>query len=527
MYSASNVRGSTAALLAGRSGAVSSGVLLGLSYPPFPFPYLAWFAFVPLLLGWQKHTDGRRAFLDAYLALLATFGIAFHWPLFHELPATALLSLPPLLVLPMWMALPFGLAHFLYRRRGMAAGVSGWIVLILLAEYGMRAGPLAFPWTLVGHTQAPVAAVNGLAALGGVPLLTLVVLLANAALFLALHRSVRAAIVPALLCLMLVAAPTIYDTVRQEEDRSHSHARVDRRHGYTRVAGVQPSVSPGEWADLDDSRRVTLLLDLSRRAATSDSTIDLIVWPETAIPPRPATRPYINRMQSLVDSTGIPILAGAITTGDGDSAYRNSAVLAMPGLPVRTYDKVNLVPFAEHVPFAGTIPFLERFAVPAGGVSGYQPGENRRIFEIRGLRFGVLICFETLFDDAARNYRREGAEMLVAVTQDGWWGDSFGYRQHLVFNRLRSIETGLPMIQSAVTGISALIHPDGRVEQTAGWMERTVWTVDVPPPAGPPPYLRLGDWLTVLAAIAAGTALALFAMRSRLLQRKIRRRHAT
>ena len=517
------------ALFRGTSGAVLSGFLLGLSFPPFPLPLLAWIALVPLLLGWQRRTEARRAFLDAYVALLVTFAVAFHWPLLHEIPATALLSLPPLLLIPMWIAIPFGVAHVLYSRVGLRAALVAWAAMMILAEFGLRAGPFAFPWTLLGHTQAGIVAVNGLAAYGGVPLLSLLVVASNAAVTLAVSGSGRAAGLVAALLVTLVAAENVASVnggdaaaggvaMKTADGAAAGSTAQDeasagaRGKGRARIAGIQPAFTPDAWADLADSSRVGDLLDMTRRALQSDPNIDMVVWPETAIPPRPSTRRYLVRLQAMSDSSGIPILAGAITTSAERSAYRNSAVLAAPETPLRTYDKINLVPFAERVPFAGAVPFLERFAVPAGGVSGYEPGENRTIFEIPSLRFGVLICFETLFADAARTYALEGADVLVAVTQDGWWGDSFGYRQHLAFNRLRSIETGLPMIQAAVSGVSALIHPDGRITVLAGWMERRAWTVDAPPPAAPPPYVRFGDWVTLLAALVAVAMAAYYAV---------------
>ena len=510
------------ALFRGTGGAVVAGLLLGLSFPPFPvpLPLLAWIALVPLLLGWRRRTEARRAFIDAYVALLVTFAVAFHWPLLHVMPATALLSLPPLLLIPMWIAIPFGVAHMLYLRMGYGLALVAWAAMMILAEFGLRAGPLAFPWMLLGHTQAGIFPVNGLAAYGGVPLLSLLVATSNAAVALGISGSARAAGLTTAILLAGAAAAGVAGIrigdgaagvlriVNADEaagvvaalNEDVTSARVGRA---TRVAGIQPAFTPRKWADLADSSRVKSLLDMTRGALQSDPDVDIVVWPETAIPPRPSTRRYLALIQALADSAAVPILAGAITTSMEGSAYRNSAVLAAPDTPLRTYDKINLVPFAERVPFAGVIPFLERFAVPAGGVSGYEPGENRTIFEIPGLRFGVLICFETLFSGAARAYARDEADVLVAITQDGWWGDSFVYRQHLAFNRLRSIETGLPMIQAAVSGVSALIYPDGRITVLAGWMERRAWAVDVPPPAAPPPYVRYGDWVTLLAALVA------------------------
>lgn len=483
-------------------------MLLGLSFPPFPFPFLAWVAFVPLLSAWDDgRTEGRSAFLEAYIAFLITFAIAFQWPLFHRFTATAILSLPPLLILPMWMAVPFALSRPVYRRLGYGAGTTALIACYVLMEYGLRAGPFAFPWPLVGHSQAEWFPVNRLAALGGVPLLTSIVLAANGILAAVVGR-VR---IPVGLVLCGAFMTLVADRNAPEFEAGDPVQIIAEGRPSLRVAGIQPSHPPDSWAGLRDSARVSILLDLSRALVSqSNAPPDLIVWPETALPPYPSTSFYTDRLQSLVDSTRIPILAGAIMGGsENGSRYRNSALLLVPGIAVQSYDKINLVPFAERVPFAGVIPNLERLAIPAGGVSGYEPGENREIFEIYGHRFGVLICLETLFSDAARAYARDNAEALIAITQDGWWGNSFGYRQHLAFNRLRSIETGLPMLQASVSGVSALIDSGGRVRELAGWMEPATWVVDVPPAGEATPYVRWGEWVTMLAAVLAAVLAAM------------------
>lgn len=481
--------------------------MLGVSFPPFPFPFIAWIAFVPLLAAWDHRSDGRSVFIDAYLAFLATFAVAFQWPLFHVNTETAILSLPPLLILPMWMALPFALSNPIRRQFGLGTGMVALVAFYILMEFGLRVGPLAFPWPLVGHTQAEWFPVNQIAALGGVPLLTLLVLTANGLTYVVLRR-LRSP-VGAVLILGACAMPPSLAGHRTALGTGPSSALQERettRH-LSRIAGIQPSLSPESWAVLDDSTRVSTLLATTRALVRrTDSLPDLIVWPETAVPPRPATSNYIERLQAFTDATGVPLLSGAITVGsDGGAAYRNSALLFSPGSPIQTYDKINLVPFAERVPFVGRFPFLRRLAIPAGGVPGYEPGKNRAIFEISSGRFGVLICLETLFSDAARTYARGGARVLIAITQDGWWRDTFGYRQHLAFNRLRSIETGLPMIQSSVSGVSALILPDGRVRELAGWMEPATWLVELPESGPSTRYLRWGDWTTLPAAMIAVT----------------------
>lgn len=493
--------------------ALSAGVLLGLSFPPFPFPLFAFVAFVPILSVWEHASDWRSAYMSALLAYLATFAVAFQWPIFHVLPATAIMSLPPLVLLPMWLALPFGISHAVGMRLGRSIGLVAFVALHVLAEIGLRAGALAFPWTLVGHTQVSTAGVNHLAAFGGVPLITVVVLVVNVLIFL-LWQSRGAAWSGARRthagrhlgnAALVLAAPIGIVAIwvyGWDTGRATRQAIGLPDGGTFRVAGIQPAYPPDVWADLEDSTRVRHLLRLTRdMMGNADPLPDLVVWPETAIPPRPRPSTYYDQVRVFSDSARVVLLTGAITTTSGEDAYRNSAILFAPGEEPRQYDKVNLVPFAERVPFVSRFPILDPLAVPSGGVRGYEPGHTRGIFKISGRTIGVLICFETLFDAPARELVRRHAEAVVAITQDGWWGDSFGYRQHLAFNRLRAIETGVPMLQASVSGISALILPDGRVHELGGWMEQVAWETVLPGPAPPPPYVRWGDWVSLLAVI--------------------------
>ncbi|MEX2401940.1 MAG: apolipoprotein N-acyltransferase [Rhodothermales bacterium] len=478
---------------------ISSGVLLGLSFPPFPPAPLAWIALVPLCSLWLERRSGRAAFVDAYVAFLVTFGIAFHWPLFHVDADTALLSLPVLLVIPMWMAVPFGLSAVLKQRLGPAAALVGLTALYVVMEWGLRRGPLAFPWTLLGHTQSNLAPIHTLARYGGVPLLTLFVLCFNLFMLTLVirikgMRLPTAAIVAALGALALLAPPA---------DES------GRKVG---VGLIQPAISADAWADLGDRRRVDVLLTLSdtlAAAARADSTerpgapsrLDLIVWPETALPPGDArSRALVRRW---VERYETPILSGAIEESAGGDAYFNTGLLIRPGGTTSRYRKRRLVPFAEHVPFQNRWPWIRALAVPSGGVAGYAQGSSDEPMEISSVRFGVVICFETLFDDIVRAYARRDAGLIVAITQDGWWGDSFGYRQHLAFTRLRAIEVGRPIVQVSVSGHSAIILSDGSVRGRLDWMERRAASGTVALGGGSTPYVRAGDWLSPLALLVA------------------------
>ncbi len=471
----------------------ATGILLGLSFPPFPFPALAWVALLPLLIVWMETASARRAWIDAFVAFLITFSVAFQWPLFHAMPETAWLSLPGLLIMPLWMALPFGLATPFRRRLGSLPGFLTLAALFVLMEVGFRRGPLAFPWSLLGHTQADLDPIHQLAALGGVPLLTLFVLMVNGLLLgMVLCARRRAAVVSGASAAVLIAAALVGGWISRPEIHP-----TDLRMGI-----IQPGLPAREWADVHDHQRVDVLLTLNDGSVTgalnpADTTRSLApqiwIWPETALPPDGAIR---SRVRRWVDSAGVAVITGAVLETDS-GGYYNAAVLYNPGETPQIYRKRRLVPFAEGVPFEDRWPWLRRLALPAGGVRGYLAGKEGDLLKISDVSLGVLICFESLFDDLVRDYADGGARAIITLTQDGWWGDSFGYKQHLAFNRLRAIESGLPLIQVSVSGLSGVIGPDGAVTERIGWMQQAVRPVVVPERVSPTPYMRFGDWVSV------------------------------
>jgi apolipoprotein N-acyltransferase len=161
---------------------------------------------------------------------------------------------------------------------------------------------------------------------------------------------------------------------------------------------------------------------------------------------------------------GIPVLTGAITSSlsETDGYFQNSILLFEPGAALVRAAKNILVPFAEHVPLSGSLPWLRRFAVPAGGVVGYAPGHAPSVVKIHGAPVGVMVCFESAFPGYARRLESLGSEFFVVLTQDGWWRGNGALSQHFAMARFRAAETGRFLVQVGVTGITGLVDDTGR-----------------------------------------------------------------
>ena len=469
-----------------------SGLLLGLSFPPFPTYPLAWIALVPLLIGWSRAPSPQAMLREAFGAFLAAALVAFHWTLGHAFWIPAIASLGGLLLIALLMAMPFGAALPIRKRFGIPAGLIALASFSLTMEWLLHQGPWAFPWMLMGHTQAEAFPFNQMAAFAGVSGLSLWVWCLNIAGWMVLQMPHKRLAATAFV--LLVAVPLFFGWSRTDQ--------VSPPTGTTTAQFVQPAVPAPAWASLSDATRVDSLMALSA-SGDFDADAELVIWPETALPPHaPTTTNYVRQWAKRKDQS---LLTGAIRPRSSESGvYFNSALLFQPDAPMQVYDKHHLVPFAEQVPFAQTFPFLQTLAVPSGGVRGYRSGTEWPLLRGDDFSLGALICFESAFSAPARRYAKAGADFLVTLAQDGWWGNVLGPRQHLAFTRLRAIETHRAVALVTVSGITTLIGPTGRSDVEIPWMQRATRIAHIPHFETQTVYTTCGPAVYWIALIVTG-----------------------
>ena len=272
------------------------------------------------------------------------------------------------------------------------------------------------------------------------------------------------------------------------------------------VALIQPNVGFEEkW---EPKRRRAIfddLLRLSRRALAEDDP-DLILWPEAAIP-QYFPHPWEREIAALAREHRTPILAGGLhvvwlspdrrSYDHWNAAFLYDSTGSRDPYPV--YHKRYLVPITERVPFVPP----EWFNLPFFG--GFDRGEPGTVYQVGIGRFGVVVCYESAFEDLSRRYRRLGAEFLVNITNDAWFGQTSAPRQHLAHLTMRAIETRMGVARAANTGISGFVDPFGRVSRATPLGVQAVVLGDVLGSPARPLYVRLGDWVGALSL--AGTAL--------------------
>ncbi|CAM5389423.1 Apolipoprotein N-acyltransferase [Streptomyces tendae] len=359
---------------------------------------------------------------------------------------------------------------------------SGW----LLAELVRSWQGLGGPWGMLGASQWQVAPALRLASVGGVWLLSFLVVAVNVAL--AVLVAVRRARVPALAGLLAAAAATSAAWVWSPRPGTDERAAI---------AVVQPGVVAG--ADSAD-RRFDREERLTRRLADRD--LDLIVWGESSVGFDLEERPDLaRRLAALSRETGADILVNVdARRSDKPGIYKSSVLVGPQGPTGDRYDKMRLVPFGEYVPFRSLLGWATSVGKAAG--EDRRRGTEQVVMDVGdGLRIGPMVCFESAFPDMSRSLAADGAEVLVAQSSTSTFQHTWAPEQHASLAALRAAETGRPMVHATLTGVSAVYDANGaRIGSWLGTDASASRVYEIPLTHGTTPYVRYGDW-TVYAAL--------------------------
>lgn len=265
------------------------------------------------------------------------------------------------------------------------------------------------------------------------------------------------------------------------------------------VAAVQADVALSvKWVDSKiDSTKIPYT-ELTKQAA--DDGAEFVVWAETAVPAYLRfDKPLLGWARTLAKDTGVWVYSGFPDADRGPDeevrTYNSSGLFSPDGQIQDRYAKHHLLPIGESMPFTSVFPFLVKLDV---GQAEWTPGDRPQPMTLttdRGsFRFSGLICFESIFSHLARYSVRKGSQCLVVITNDGWFGESAGPRQHTLMARLRAVETGVPVIRCANNGISFICTADGRVLDRLDLGRRGVVSAEIKPGDGRTMYVAYGAW---------------------------------
>jgi apolipoprotein N-acyltransferase len=442
---------------------------------------VGWVALVPLLWGIDGLRPARAALQGFAGATLGFVGVLFWlFVVVHEHGhAPAWLAVAAVLGLAAICALPVAAAAAL--TRAFEERVS-WLVLPAAWVVGEQLRGTVFPWAFLGyalHRDGPALA---LAQIAGVYGLSFLLALTSVLLY-------RRRLAPALAVVALAHVAGLGLALRDPAPGAELRAAV-----------IQANIPQGEkWDPERMAHAFERHLYLSGLAAAAED-LDLIVWPETALPvllERDANARAAVR--GLARDTGAALVLGGMGATSDGRFYNSAFAVDDQGEIVDRYDKSVLVPFGEYVPLRRWLGFATALAPGLAGASDVTPGDGPRtlrgLAQLRGDHAAaVLICYEVIHPSVVREAVRKGARLLLNLTNDAWYGSTSAPHQFLAISATRSAEHGLPMLRAANTGVSAVIDARGRIQRHTEIFEGSAFVATVPQRlAGGTLYTRIGD----------------------------------
>ena len=519
---------------------VALSALLQILIFPLPGLYiLSWFALAPLILAvlharpaGELEIDGSvklraaspgQAFLLAYVCGVLWFAGTCYW-IFGTMRQFGGMSTPlallALFLFCLYLGLYLGLFGLLLGlmagpgrdyRRALVAAPFLWVATELA-----RTRITGFPWNLLGTAQVDNVPLCRIATWTGVYGISAEIVLVNVAVAAAflVPRQKRAA----LLVAALAAA-----AVLQSGQLVEPPPAVGNREALLVQQNIPIAVrwSPDYFdRTLNDLTSLTLksVADSAAQASTgqapsgqsSTTKPDLIIWPESPAPFYTSDPRFRTAISEMARRAGTWVVTGSIGTAPATKSGAhelifNSAVIVSPtGEWTGRYDKVHLVPFGEYLPFPSLFSF-------AGGLSKevgeFEPGGSRVPLDATDEKLGVFICYESVFPDDVRQFASQGAQVFVNISNDGWYGDSGAWSQHVNQTRMRAVENERWVLSAANTGLTGSIDPYGRMVVRAPRKDRTTLVAPYALSYVTTFYSRHGDWFAMLCAIISLGAL--------------------
>jgi apolipoprotein N-acyltransferase len=485
--------------------AFASGALLALSRPPFDVEPLACIALVPLFIAWRGCTTRSAAAL-AFLAGVVYYATLCAWIWYFGAIAIVPFSAA---VAAYWAA---GGALVAWLRAHWIANPWLTAAVWVCADAVVARWPFGgFSWGEIGYAFHDVAPARALASVGGVTFVTFLAVALNALIAdLVCERRALGPYARTQAGIALIAAIVVTATVTRARPLPV---------GPLHVALVQGN---DQNRDLSDAELQADFLPNRHFALARGITdpVDLIVFPESSMntgsDADPRTDPYIeSNLAGFAREHRAWVLANATVAAppDGDKLLNLDVLFDPSGTVVGTYTKRHLVPFGESVPFRAA---LEHFVSALSQVPrDFRPGNAPGLFTVAGLRIGTLICFESAFGYQVRPLVRDGAQVIVLSTNNRSYRRSANSAQHLAIGQMRAAETGRPVVQAAISGITAVIDADGVVSHRTHLFDPTLVQTTVEATAGETPYVRYGEWATQASIAAVAVAIALGIVRRR------------
>jgi len=444
--------------------AVSSGILSFLAFPPFEFAFLAWVALVPMLCVFRYEVSIKEAFFYPFLAGVIFFSGLLSWLAGVTIPGMIILII---VLSSLYGIFGLGVKYVLKASVNFLAIPLMWVIL----EYTRGFIFTGFPWGLLAYSQYTNLNLIQIADLTGAYGVSFIIAAVNTA-FAAWGFRLKRKVAYLMTALLLIVVAVTYGIFKFK----NYYVR-----GSFKASVVQGNIPQDhKWDAAFADEIIEKYVNLTEKTVEQDSP-DMVIWPETAYPYLVENMTEAPpEIAAFIEKWKTPLLAGVVVKR-GDE-YFNSAMLFDQDAKVSGfYSKTHLVPFGEYIPFKKAFSFLrEHIDKPIGN---FERGGDYDIFRIKSVvlsssekaktrrtdfyKFGVLICFEDVFPYITRKFVKKGANFMVTITNDAWFGKTAAAREHLQASVFRAVENRVPMIRAANTGISCFIDSTGKILKVA------------------------------------------------------------
>lgn len=486
-------------------------VLYGYHFPDLGV--LAWFYLVPLLVLLAR-LKGWGRFGASFLASFITGMGSLYWLVpamsnfgdLSDLESVGILLLVGI-IFSFFFSVVLTVNYWAQSKTKLPLFLFNTVFLVCF-EFLRANSPFdGFPWSMVAYSQAKYVAFFQWVDVTGVQGLNLMIYLINSLLadvFLAFGKSKKEKIVSRILILILVTVISVFWSVYRQNKMEQQRPSVDSYN----LALIQGNIAQEiKWDPHKARSHLQKYINLTDRAARLG--VDLVIWPETAYP-YTLDLTYISTSRLIRRGTmPVPVLVGAVTqvpaSDDSDPLVFNSVFLM--GRNTRSldvYHKRHLVPFGEYIPLKKYLTFARRLTTAVGD---FSQGRRDTPLYTGKLGLGVLICYEDLFPDLARKTVLDGANLLVNLTNDAWYGNTSAQHQHVVFSQFRALENRRPLVRATNTGVTAVIDTRGEVIESLEPFTEGMLLEEIHPTSYQSFYTRHGEYVSWFCLFLAGTGL--------------------
>ncbi|MFM9944879.1 MAG: apolipoprotein N-acyltransferase [Bacteroidia bacterium] len=492
-----------------------SPLILTIGWPPLIMGFLLLIGFVPLLILEQ---EAQKWFgLKIYFSLLL-WNIGTTWWVWNASPEGCIAML---LANTGLMLLPFVFYRIVKKHFGVQTGLTAWIISWVAMEYLHLNWEIAYPWLNLGNGLATIPQAiqwyEYTGTLGG----TLWILVVNALVFKIYLNGTRR---NRWMAVSFILIPFAFSYAILISEVSIYKGK------FPKVLVVQPNVDPYQKFETEDPKgEVNYFIKMAETQL--DSNTEFVLYPETGFTQNcdeaeiNNSKTFILLREWLKKYPKLTLVSGTNTYRFFDSVHKtsssrkygnnkfydiyNSAIVMNDAGVNDIYRKSKLVPGVEKMPYTQIFSFLENYAINLGGISG-SLGEDTvaRVFYSKNkIGAAPLICYESIFGEYVSEFVNNGAGVIFILTNDGWWGNTPGYRHHKLYARLRAIETRREVVRCTNTGISCIISKTGQISGETPWWQAATMTYDIHPSTKLTFYTQFGDYIGKMAALLFGIVL--------------------